>query len=826
MSIARAAKLILTLVDDVSKPAAAVVSAMDRVNARVRAIDHEMAAVSRRMFAASAQAIAFAAAVSNPVRAAMKFEDAMADVAKVVEASPAQFSQLRDDLLEMSKVVPMTVEDLATMAAAAGQAGIAVEDLAGFTRLVAESATAWGMTADQAGENLAKIRAALGLTNDQTKLLADAINHVSNNTASSASDLTDYTRRVGAVGRQYGLSAEQTLAFGAAMISSGAQSEVAATSFRNMGKALVRGASATKAQRKAFRQLGMDATEVAADMQRDAVGTINEVFAALRSLPREVQASVMSDLFGDEARALAPLIENAELLRQVLGLVASETVYAGSVQAEFQKRSETTSSALQLLGNRARAAGIAFGESLLPRVRATSAALGGFFDRVASFVQANQAFVADLTTLVGGFLTLRVATLAGSYALLFARREMLLAAGVGLKLGAALKAVTIVPLVAGLARARTALVGFAAAASISGSASAFGIAAAGMGKAALGLLNPMRLAHLAAVGLSRVLMFTGVGLAITAVAAAVEFVRNNLDGLKAMATGVGDGFTAALGPVAPMLEPVTSGISRLFALFANLTGPIDASEAQWRGWGVSIGTSVGGAVRSVVEFGQRTVEIARNVVDTITGIPGQVVGFGTALYSAGAAMVQSLWDGAVAKFNEFVTWLTAIPSRIREAIGRIDLSNIIRWPSLPSWMGGGEASAPAVTGPSTTAGSASAGRTKVDGARAAGGPVERGLTYIVGERGRELFTPGADGFITPNHAIDAADSPGGVGAPAGPTINLSVVNNMKIAGGADVEATARRVAQSVVKQLTNELDRALGRSSQIIFGSGNAYGEA
>lgn len=36
------------------------------------------------------------------------------------------------------------------------------------------------------------------------------------------------------------------------------------------------------------------------------------------------------------------------------------------------------------------------------------------------------------------------------------------------------------------------------------------------------------------------------------------------------------------------------------------------------------------------------------------------------------------------------------------------------------------------------------------GARADGGPVSAGKSYLVGERGPELFTPGASGFITPN----------------------------------------------------------------------------
>ena len=37
--------------------------------------------------------------------------------------------------------------------------------------------------------------------------------------------------------------------------------------------------------------------------------------------------------------------------------------------------------------------------------------------------------------------------------------------------------------------------------------------------------------------------------------------------------------------------------------------------------------------------------------------------------------------------------------------------------------------------------------------RADGGPVKRGGSFIVGERGPELFTPGVSGMITPNHAL-------------------------------------------------------------------------
>lgn len=44
----------------------------------------------------------------------------------------------------------------------------------------------------------------------------------------------------------------------------------------------------------------------------------------------------------------------------------------------------------------------------------------------------------------------------------------------------------------------------------------------------------------------------------------------------------------------------------------------------------------------------------------------------------------------------------------------------------------------------------------IGGARAAGGPVDGGVPYLVGEKGPELFVPSSNGAITPNAALGAA----------------------------------------------------------------------
>lgn len=58
-------------------------------------------------------------------------------------------------------------------------------------------------------------------------------------------------------------------------------------------------------------------------------------------------------------------------------------------------------------------------------------------------------------------------------------------------------------------------------------------------------------------------------------------------------------------------------------------------------------------------------------------------------------------------------------------------------------------------GTDTTSGWGSTLLKSLAGARADGGPVNSGLSYLVGERGPEIFTPSSSGSITPNHLIGA-----------------------------------------------------------------------
>nr|WP_172613295.1 phage tail tape measure protein [Brucella sp. 10RB9215] len=201
----------------------------------------------------------------------------------------------------------------------------------------------------------------------------------------------------------FGFSDTQTLAFGASMISAGAEAEVAATSFRNMGRALTKGEQATKSQRLAFAKLGLDSVKVSKNMQKDALKTTLNVIERIQKLPKDQHISIASALFGDEARALMPIIADTKELRRELQMVGVEANYSGSAFQEYMVRAETTSNALQLIGNKLKAKGIEIGDGWLPTVKDIGLGIGDVLDTLDKHVGVFDEIEMAVKGLMSGF---------------------------------------------------------------------------------------------------------------------------------------------------------------------------------------------------------------------------------------------------------------------------------------------------------------------------------------------------------------------------------------------------------------------------------------
>ena len=372
----------LSLVDMLSGPLDRIKRAMGGVDAATAGLGTRMGNLALAMAPAALAAGALLGALGMAANKAMTFESAMADVAKVVNFdTAAEFQEMNKTVMDMAGRIPMAADGIAAIIAAAGQSGVAKQDLAEFAEQAAKMGVAFDLTGDQAGKMMSDWRAGMALSLPQVYSLADAVNHLSNNMNATAPALGEVIQRVGAAAMSCGLAETQVAALGAAFLSAGASPEIAATALKSFTTTLVKGTAMSKDQAAAFASIGMSATQMAKDMQTDAQGTIFKVLQAIADKPKELQMSLLTEMFGQESiGAIAPLLKNMGNLSQAFELVADKSKYAGSMQAEFDTRSKTTKNALQLLSNKLTNLAIAVGNVFLPVITAGANALGAVAD--------------------------------------------------------------------------------------------------------------------------------------------------------------------------------------------------------------------------------------------------------------------------------------------------------------------------------------------------------------------------------------------------------------------------------------------------------------
>ena len=337
---------------------------------KLQSIVKKFGAVSAGAFAAK-KVIEFAA---ESTKAAMEFESSMADVAKVVDGlkdssgkATAEYAKMSQGILDLSKKLPMTAEDISTIVASAGQAGIARKDLLQFAEDATKMGIAFDVTAEQAGDWMAQWRTALKLNQGEVVTLADQINYLGNTSSEKASKLANIVSRVGSLGQIAGLSGGQVAALGAA--TTGIEPEVAATGLKKLMTTMTAGASATAKQKKVLDSLGISATDLAKRMQTDAQGAIMDLLGAINKLPKAEQTAAIKNYFGAESLStIAVLSNNLGNLKSQFDKVGDSSNYAGSMQGEYEARAATTENSIQLMKNSLTALKIQIGTHMLPIV--------------------------------------------------------------------------------------------------------------------------------------------------------------------------------------------------------------------------------------------------------------------------------------------------------------------------------------------------------------------------------------------------------------------------------------------------------------------------
>jgi TP901 family phage tail tape measure protein len=343
--------------------ARAIISAQDRtgrvfqqVAGKMRALDHQARAVSQSMvasngmLAASARAlapllapVAIGYGIKTLAGESLSLERTMIQVQKATNASGADLKAYEQNILDLARETGKSKEEIGSIMAAAAFAGRPLEDLARYTAFAAKATSAWGTNAEETGQALAELGNIYKASQGRLEEIGDAINHVADNAAASEKDLVEFLRRSGAVGNQAGLTAEQTIAFGAAMKEVGVGTEVAATTFNTLMNAMALGNEFLDDSKEGFKALGINAAKVQKEFAKKPLETTVKLLERISKIKDPIKRSqVLTDLFGKEYQDnIAILAGNLGGLEKALGLVGNKGAYAGSIMQGFQKAMDT-----------------------------------------------------------------------------------------------------------------------------------------------------------------------------------------------------------------------------------------------------------------------------------------------------------------------------------------------------------------------------------------------------------------------------------------------------------------------------------------------------
>lgn len=352
--------------------------------------------------------VALAGSVILPVKTAIDFEKSMADVRKVVDfETKDELKKFGDEILALTRQIPLSASELASITASGGQLGIAKENLLEFTKTAAKMGVAFDMSADEAGDSMGKMMNIFNMDIKAVSSLGDAINHLSDNSASKAKEIVEVLKRIGGTAKTIGLSAKEASSLASAFISLGKTPELAATSADTLMKTLGNLKIDDKTK-EAFSSLGLDPEFIAANMAKAPQQTIMLFLQKAKELKGSEQLKLLTDIFGDGfAGDIALLVNGLDTYKKAIKDLDSD--YSGSMDKEFKNKSDTTANALQTLKNAVNEIAINFGSVFLPAIANASKAVAGLISSVVNFTGQIPGLNTVLGFSIAGFLILKPA---------------------------------------------------------------------------------------------------------------------------------------------------------------------------------------------------------------------------------------------------------------------------------------------------------------------------------------------------------------------------------------------------------------------------------
>ena len=639
-----------------------------------------------------------------------RLENAGLELTKMTDGLFSADFQKRAD--EISKAFGKSKAAILETASGASALGVAEDDLFNFTNSIIGGAIALTEYKDKS-EDLAREVAGVSLqmnlaAKDTNKYLS-VLNSVGDDSAASAKDISLFNERTASTGKALGLTIPELSAIGATFRDLGRPVEVAATAFNAYSSALL------DTQKIAENLNRVDPTKsvqeyndrIQALKKEDPVGLFVEISSSLDDLGRQ---NIFGRQFADEFTAIGGATEK---LQSNISNANKAFEEGTSVLKELEIQQTSLSSSLDRMKVKLIEIATSIGSLLAPIIKGLEPIITGVANKILLFQEllkspAFTAFRDVISSIISTFDTPFVREFFANFSTL---------------------AVYIGGAVAVFLAIQTA---------IGGVATAFGILSATI------VANPIIAAIVAIIAViallkaawdsnflgirdSLVAFYTYIVETFNSISTVITTTLDNIslyitDTLASISSSFTSTFDTIYSIVSTVLDSVYTFVSSIIDSITNYinTGVSNISDTFTNTF-TNIFNTVSTILTSIYDF---IVNIIGSIIDFIANT--DATSAFVSMFSGIAGVVEDIFNNIVSiitdKINSVIDGIKKVGSFIRNigANGLDSLGNILD---------------------------------SFGGFRAEGGKVNKGVPYVVGEKGAELFIPNQNGTIIPNSSL-------------------------------------------------------------------------
>lgn len=340
---------------------------LDSAETRAQALAVSFGNVSKRI--TQATVLAVAAVGTMAVKMASDFESSFAGVRKTVDATEAEFAELARGLRDLAKEIPVNVNELNSIAEAAGQLGIKKDAILGFTETMANLGVATNVTAEQAAVSMAQIANVTKLPTDQFGNLGSALVDLGNNFATNEAKILDFSTRIAGAGATVGLTTPQIFGIGTAFASVGVGAEAGGTAVQKVLLEMLTAVEQGGDTLETFAATASMTGEEFAAAFRDDAGAAFASFVTGLGEQGTAAISTLAELGLEDQRLISSFLRVAsagDIVTEAMATGTEAFAENTALTKEAEERYKTFESQLTLAWNRIKDVAITFGQELLP----------------------------------------------------------------------------------------------------------------------------------------------------------------------------------------------------------------------------------------------------------------------------------------------------------------------------------------------------------------------------------------------------------------------------------------------------------------------------